>query len=93
MAGALVTRSRDWCEQLMVAQVNLIAFEYQGYGIASGTATPAHIKNDEVVILKFLEFLKIKPKNIIVFGRSIGMYILSLLLTPFRNRPRYIHRF
>lgn len=55
-------------------QANVIAYEYQGYGISEGPASADSCVADHITVLKFmLEILKIPPKNIIVFGRSIGM--------------------
>eukprot|EP01127_Copromyxa_protea_P019859 TRINITY_DN652_c0_g2_i3.p1 TRINITY_DN652_c0_g2~~TRINITY_DN652_c0_g2_i3.p1 ORF type:complete len:237 (-),score=34.44 TRINITY_DN652_c0_g2_i3:76-786(-) len=54
-------------------QVNIIAFEYQGYGISDGSPSPGNCKQDEMIIIKFLrEILKVPLKFIILFGRSIG---------------------
>jgi hypothetical protein len=48
----------------------VLAYEYQGYGIAV-----AHCKENQKVVYKFLtEFMKVPLKCIILFDRSIGMW-------------------
>eukprot|EP01126_Amoeba_proteus_P008322 TRINITY_DN1306_c0_g1_i4.p1 TRINITY_DN1306_c0_g1~~TRINITY_DN1306_c0_g1_i4.p1 ORF type:complete len:176 (+),score=23.65 TRINITY_DN1306_c0_g1_i4:321-848(+) len=57
----------------LLFQLNVIAYEYKGYGIASGSTTAHKCKNDEKCVLDFLCIvLKVDLKNIILFGRSIG---------------------
>jgi len=54
-------------------QVNVIAYEYQGYGVARGKPTPENVKYDICTIYQFLTIvLNVPSKNIILFGRSIG---------------------
>jgi len=54
-------------------QVNVIAYEYPGYGIAKGSASPSTIKKDIKIVYNFaINILKAEPQNIIFFGRSIG---------------------
>ena len=53
--------------------INVIAPEYPGYGIYPGRPSEEKIFADSLSLYGYLtEILKISPKNIIVFGRSIG---------------------
>jgi len=54
-------------------KVNVIAYEYKGYGVARGNPNPKNVKNDITIVFQFLTtILNVPPKNIILFGRSIG---------------------
>jgi len=58
--------------------VNVIAFEYQGYGICDGNPTADHCKADHLIVVDFLiRKVGVKSKDIIFFGRSIGTGIAS----------------
>ena len=53
--------------------MNVLAIEYPGYGLYKGTPNDATImKDSEAVYEFFVRKLKVKPRNIIIFGRSIG---------------------
>jgi pimeloyl-ACP methyl ester carboxylesterase len=53
--------------------VHIVAVEYPGYGIYPGQPNASNITNDSVCVFDFLtDVLGINPRNIIVFGRSIG---------------------
>jgi pimeloyl-ACP methyl ester carboxylesterase len=53
--------------------VHIIAVEYPGYGIYTGSPSASAITSDAVCVFDFLtDVLGINPRNIIVFGRSIG---------------------
>mmetsp|Transcript_21528 Transcript_21528/g.39386 ORF Transcript_21528/g.39386 Transcript_21528/m.39386 type:complete len:289 (-) Transcript_21528:31-897(-) len=53
--------------------VHIIAVEYPGYGIYTGESNATAITNDAVCVFDFLtDIVGINPRNIIVFGRSIG---------------------
>jgi len=58
--------------------VNVIAYEYQGYGICEGNTTADHCKTDHLKVVDFLiTKVGVKAKDIIFFGRSIGTGIAS----------------
>lgn len=51
----------------------MLAIEYPGYGLYKGAADETTIMLDSETVYDYLtNKLKISPKNIIVFGRSIG---------------------
>ena len=53
--------------------LHVMAVEYPGYGIYAGKPTAKQVIEDSVSIFDYLtEVLKVNPRNIIVFGRSIG---------------------
>jgi len=54
-------------------KVNVIGYEYPGYGIAKGSASPSIIKKDINTVYNFVTtILKFLPQNVIFYGRSIG---------------------
>eukprot|EP01130_Rhizamoeba_saxonica_P012414 TRINITY_DN5233_c0_g1_i1.p1 TRINITY_DN5233_c0_g1~~TRINITY_DN5233_c0_g1_i1.p1 ORF type:complete len:299 (-),score=48.71 TRINITY_DN5233_c0_g1_i1:46-942(-) len=54
-------------------QMNVIAYEYQGYGIANGSPSGNTCKSDIRAVYEFLtEQLQVDGENIVIFGRSIG---------------------
>jgi pimeloyl-ACP methyl ester carboxylesterase len=53
--------------------VNVIAVEYPGYGLYSGKPSASQLIEDADCVFTFLtDYLDISPKDILVFGRSIG---------------------
>lgn len=60
--------------------INVIAPEFAGYGIYSGYPTEDQIFNDAVSVYDYLvDEMKVSPKNIIVFGRSLGTSVATHL--------------
>lgn len=58
--------------------MNVIAYEYKGYGITKGSPSAKSVKKDMVIVYRFLrEILGIPACNIVLFGRSIGMFVTS----------------
>lgn len=58
--------------------INVIAPEFAGYGIYSGYPTEGQIFSDSLSVFDYMvEKMKISPKNIIVFGRSLGTSIAT----------------
>lgn len=64
----------EWfCELTREVQVNLLAYDYEGYGKASGTPSEQACYEDVDAAWTFLtEVLKHKPRNIVLYGRSLG---------------------
>ena len=64
----------EWfCEFTREAQVNLLAYDYEGYGKASGSPSEQGCYEDVEAAWTFLtEVLHQKPENIILYGRSLG---------------------
>lgn len=64
----------EWfCEFTRELNVNLFAYDYEGYGKASGTPSEASCYEDIEAAYNFLiTSLHIPPSNIIIYGRSVG---------------------
>ena len=58
----------DICQQF---KLNLIIFDYRGFGKSSGIPSKDNVKNDGETVYKYLRQYE-KPKNIIVWGESLG---------------------
>ena len=53
--------------------VHILAVEYPGYGVYPGSSTATRVIEDAETVFEFLtEKAQVKPKNVLVFGRSIG---------------------
>lgn len=64
----------EWfCEFTRELQVNLLAYDYEGYGKASGSPTEQGCYNDIDAAYQYLtENMGQAPENIILYGRSLG---------------------
>ena len=64
----------EWfCEFTREVQVNLLAYDYEGYGKASGTPSEQGCYDDVDCAWTFLtKVLNHKPESIILYGRSLG---------------------
>jgi uncharacterized protein len=60
----------------------VFAFDYRGYGASTGTPSDDGVCNDAYSAWKYLVYTKnINPKNIIIYGHSLGTVIASTLVT------------
>ena len=55
-----------------VLHIHVLAVEYPGYGVYSGKPNAEAILNDAECVYNFVLSLGVDPKDILVFGRSIG---------------------
>lgn len=64
----------EWfCELTREVQVNLLAYDYEGYGKASGSPSEKGCYEDIDCAWTFLtKVLNHKPENIVLYGRSLG---------------------
>lgn len=64
----------EWfCEFTREVHVNLLAYDYEGYGKASGSPSESKCYDDIEAAFSFLtEILHHPPENIILYGRSLG---------------------
>mmetsp|Transcript_8064 Transcript_8064/g.7211 ORF Transcript_8064/g.7211 Transcript_8064/m.7211 type:complete len:285 (-) Transcript_8064:129-983(-) len=64
----------EWfCEFTRELNVNLLAYDYEGYGKAGGTPSESNCYDDIDAAYHFLTtVLHISPTNIIIYGRSVG---------------------
>jgi fermentation-respiration switch protein FrsA (DUF1100 family) len=64
---------KQFLEQLRDLGFNVLAYDYRGYGTSQGTPTENHAYQDIDAAYNYLiKDLKIQPRNIIVYGRSVG---------------------
>jgi hypothetical protein len=64
----------EWfCEFTREIQVNLLAYDYEGYGKASGAPSERACYNDiEAAYLHLTETMGQASENIVLYGRSLG---------------------
>ena len=64
----------DWFNDLArVLRVNIMAYDYTGYGKANGTPTEDNCYADiEAAYQYLLEVRRIQPEQIVLYGRSLG---------------------
>eukprot|EP00607_Mallomonas_marina_P005055 CAMPEP_0182426532 /NCGR_PEP_ID=MMETSP1167-20130531/13024_1 /TAXON_ID=2988 /ORGANISM="Mallomonas Sp, Strain CCMP3275" /LENGTH=278 /DNA_ID=CAMNT_0024608021 /DNA_START=58 /DNA_END=891 /DNA_ORIENTATION=+ len=64
----------EWfCEFTRELQVNLLAYDYEGYGKASGTPSELACYSDiEAAYTHLTEAMGQSPENIVLYGRSLG---------------------
>jgi hypothetical protein len=65
----------EWfCEFTREIQVNLLAYDYEGYGKASGYPSEQACYDDIEAAYNFLTTnLRLAPENIVLYGRSLGL--------------------
>lgn len=63
-----------WCKFLVRSLgVNLLAYDYSGYGLSSGEPSEENCYADITAVYEHMvNIMKIDPKNIILYGRSLG---------------------
>ena len=63
----------SFCEFAKEMNVNVLAYDYEGYGKASGVPSEKSFYEDIDAAYAFLvDVLKQQPENIVIYGRSIG---------------------
>lgn len=63
----------SFCDFAKEMNVNVLAYDYEGYGKASGSPSEKCFYEDIDAAYAFLiEVLKQQPENIVIYGRSIG---------------------
>ena len=81
----------DWFNDLArVLRVNIMAYDYTGYGKSSGTPTEDNCYADIEAAYKYLtEVRRIQPEQIVLYGRSLGSgpscYLASRTATAGRS--------
>jgi len=69
-------------------KVNVVAYEYEGYGIHTGRASTEACNRDIQLVYKFLTSeLKVPASSIIIYGRSIGTGPSSFLASTLKDSP------
>jgi abhydrolase domain-containing protein 17 len=82
----------EWfCEFTREIQVNLLAYDYEGYGKASGEPSEQTCYDDIDAAFAFLtNVLHHPPENIILYGRSLGSGPSCYLAERLKNENIFI---
>ncbi|MCU0645314.1 MAG: alpha/beta hydrolase [bacterium] len=76
--GFVMVISYDIIKSIIDQNVNLLVFDYRGYGENPGTASVAGLKTDGLAAYDFLINEKqIDPEKLIIHGHSMGSFIAS----------------
>jgi fermentation-respiration switch protein FrsA (DUF1100 family) len=79
-----------WLNFFLKKGINVMAWNYRGYGHTKGSPTPYNVKLDGEAILSFLvKDLKIEGK-IGVYGRSLGGVVATHLAAKYQNRISFL---
>ncbi len=71
----LLTQYRDW-------GVAVLAFDYRGYGLSTGSPSEANAYADARAAYDYLtQTLRVPPEQIILYGRSLGGGVVTELAT------------
>lgn len=80
--------------QLFSEMSSVIIFDYQGYGKSIGTPSEENVYSDILNMWKYIKkTLRYKPKNIVLFGESLGCSAVSWLgsyLCDKKDKPKLI---
>ena len=78
--GFVMVISHDIISSIIAQNVNLLVFDYRGYGENSGTPTVEGLKTDGLAAYDFLVQQKqIDPQKLILHGHSLGSFIASFV--------------
>lgn len=67
--------------------VNLLLFDYHGYGLSSGNHTTTTIRRSGKIAYKFMiDELKLRPDKIVIWGESLGGNVASYLASKYKVR-------
>lgn len=78
--GFVMVTSFHIIKAIIDQNVNLLVFDYRGYGQNDGTPTVAGLKSDGLAAYDFLVRKKqIRPENLIIHGHSLGSFIASFV--------------
>ena len=74
--GFLLTISKDILTAIYGQKVNVLAFDYRGYGESRGMPTVAGLKRDALAAYHWLvQEKKIAPEKLVLHGHSIGTFM------------------
>lgn len=77
--GFLMVKSRPLIEAYATVPVNLLLFDYRGYGQSTGDPTVAGIREDAVAAFNFVKNLQDDDHPIYVHGHSIGSFLSAFV--------------
>jgi alpha-beta hydrolase superfamily lysophospholipase len=76
--GFLMVKSRPLIQAYADMDVNLLLFDYRGYGLSSGEPTVEGVKSDAQTAYEFaIDQLSSEDQKIIVHGHSMGAFLSS----------------
>ncbi|MCI0495951.1 lysophospholipase [candidate division KSB1 bacterium] len=76
--GFVMAISYDIIKSIIDQNVDLLVFDYRGYGENAGTPTVPGLKTDGLAAYDFLvQEKKIDPKRLIIHGHSMGSFIAA----------------
>ena len=77
--GFLMVKSRPLIEAYTTVPVNLLLFDYRGYGQSTGDPTVAGIREDALAAFSFARNLSGEDHPIYVHGHSIGSFLSAFI--------------
>lgn len=79
-AGNILNKLNSPVIQFMLRYGSVIMFDYRGYGYSTGSPSDSGIKKDTLAIWNYsVDTLSYNPKDIILYGRSLGCSCVSWL--------------
>eukprot|EP00468_Gymnochlora_sp_CCMP2014_P004406 CAMPEP_0167755122 /NCGR_PEP_ID=MMETSP0110_2-20121227/8647_1 /TAXON_ID=629695 /ORGANISM="Gymnochlora sp., Strain CCMP2014" /LENGTH=315 /DNA_ID=CAMNT_0007641071 /DNA_START=206 /DNA_END=1153 /DNA_ORIENTATION=- len=79
-------------EQIILAcRVNLVFYDYTGYGQSSGLATPRDVEADADAVYQYLIDSGVKEEDIILYGQSLGSVPTCYLARKHQVKGLVIH--
>ncbi len=74
--GFLLVKSKHWISAWEKHPVNLMLFDYRGYGLSTGTPTVGGIMADSDTVYHYVtDTLNVEPESIIFHGHSMGSFV------------------
>jgi len=84
--GFLMQTAPHIIPNLIKNKVNLLVFNYRGYGSNSGDPSIAGIKQDGVAAYRFLTEEKgLDPQNIVIHGHSLGSMVATYVVSKYET--------
>jgi fermentation-respiration switch protein FrsA (DUF1100 family) len=77
-AGNIMHRAEEF-QDFVKAGLNMVLFDYRGYGESTGTPSAEGVKEDALAVYDYLVAQGVNPKHIVPYGRSIGSGPASFL--------------
>lgn len=73
-------------------KVHVLAFDYRGYGLSSGTPSEEGLLHDAIAVAKWaMDFAGIPPSRILLFGQSLGTAVAIFLSRHYALATHPVH--
>lgn len=83
--GFLLVKSLPWIQAYETLPVNLVLFDYRGYGLSTGSPSVDGIFTDAQSVYEFLiSELNADPERIILHGHSMGSLVTGRMLSELK---------